>query len=92
VGIVMAGMFFAMFVAAGFIILSISYGTSAFPASQSGLIAGAGAGSWSAAVALVMPVFGRLFDQGRYEHAFLMATVFPIAGYAGWRLLSRVRA
>jgi MFS transporter, ACS family, hexuronate transporter len=92
VGLVMAGMFFAMFVAAGFIILSISYGTSAFPASQSGLIAGAGAGSWSAAVALVMPVFGRLFDQGRYDQAFLLATVFPIIGYAAWRLLHTARS
>jgi ACS family hexuronate transporter-like MFS transporter len=86
--VVMFGFFFAMFAASGFIILSISYATAVFPASQSGLIAGVGAGSWSAAVAVVMPVFGRLFDQGRYDTAFALATVFPLLGYAGWRLLS----
>jgi ACS family hexuronate transporter-like MFS transporter len=86
--IVMASFFFAMFIGAGFIILSIAYGTEVFPPSQSGLIAGAGAGSWSAVVAVVMPVFGRLFDQGRYDAAFALATVFPILGYAGWRTLT----
>lgn len=84
VPLVMAAFFFAMFIAAGFVILSISYGTEVFSASQSGLIAGAGAGSWSAIVALVMPVFGRLFDQGRYDAAFALATAFPILGYVGW--------
>lgn len=87
VPVVMAAFFFAMFVAAGFVILSIAYGTEVFPASQSGLIAGAGAGSWSAVVAVLMPVFGRLFDQGRYDAAFALATAFPILGYIGWRWL-----
>jgi ACS family hexuronate transporter-like MFS transporter len=86
--VVMFGFFFAMFAASGFVILSIAYATAVFPVSQSGLIAGVGAGSWSAAVALVMPVFGRLFDQGRYDAAFALATAFPLVGYAGWRLLS----
>lgn len=88
VWMVMAGLFFAMFVAAGFIILPIAHATEVFPQSQSGFIAGAGAGSWSAVVALLMPVFGRMFDQGRYDQAFLLAAVFPAAGYAGWRLLT----
>jgi MFS transporter, ACS family, hexuronate transporter len=86
--LVMAGLFLAMFAGAGFIILSISYATRVFPESQSGLIAGAGAGSWSAVVALVMPVFGRLFDQGSYDAAFALASIFPIAGFLAWRLLA----
>ncbi|MDP3001172.1 MAG: MFS transporter, partial [Bryobacterales bacterium] len=59
---VMALMFFSMFVAAGFIILSMSYATRVYSSSHAGLIAGVGAGAWSALVALVMPVFGRLLD------------------------------
>ena len=47
--------FFAMFVAAGFIILSMTYATHTFSVEHSGLIAGLGAGAWSAMVALVMP-------------------------------------
>jgi ACS family hexuronate transporter-like MFS transporter len=67
----MTQLFFAMFVAAGFVI-----------------VAGAGAGSWSAVVALVMPVFGRLFDEQRFEAAFALAAAFPVAGYALWLLLA----
>jgi hypothetical protein len=39
-----------------------------------------GAGSWSLVVALVMPGVGRLFDLHRYDAAFLIAALFPIAG------------
>jgi MFS transporter, ACS family, aldohexuronate transporter len=86
----MIGLFFAMFVGAGFLILSIAYATEVFPVSQSGLIAGVGAGSWSAVVALAMPVFGRLFDQSRYDTAFALAAIFPLLGYAGWRWMDRM--
>lgn len=89
VPLVMAGLFFAMFAGSAFLILSIVYATEVFPESQSGLIAGVGAGSWSAIVALVMPLFGRLFDQGRYDWAFLLAALSPVLGYAGWWSLSR---
>jgi ACS family hexuronate transporter-like MFS transporter len=82
--LVMFELFFAMFVAAGFVILSIAYATDVFSSEDSGLIAGLGAGAWSAAVALIMPVFGRLFDQQRYELAFLIAALFPVAGYVLW--------
>ena len=85
---VMFGLFFAMFVAAGFVILAIAFATNTYANSHSGFLAGAGAGAWSAVVALVMPVFGRLFDQGRYQAAFAFAAVFPLLGYAFWRSLT----
>jgi MFS transporter, ACS family, hexuronate transporter len=88
VSLVMAGLFFAMFVGAGFIIMSIAYATTVFPRSQSGLIAGIGAGAWSAAVAVVMPLFGRLFDGGQYDVAFRLAGTVPVAGYLCWRALT----
>jgi ACS family hexuronate transporter-like MFS transporter len=88
VPLVMMELFFAMFIAAGFIILSIAYATDVFSSDYSGLIAGAGAGSWSAVVALVMPVFGKLFDNGRFDVAFALAATFPVAGYAIWWLLA----
>jgi MFS transporter, ACS family, hexuronate transporter len=91
VAITMAELFFAMFIAAGVVILAIAYATDVFSADYAGLIAGAGAGSWSAVVALAMPVFGRLFDQERFDTAFMLATAFPIAGYAMWSLLANAR-
>lgn len=88
VPLVMTELFFAMFIAAGFVILSIAYATDVFSSDYSGLIAGAGAGSWSAVVALVMPVFGKLFDERRFDLAFALAAIFPVGAYVIWWLLS----
>ena len=88
VAAVMFGMFLAMFAAAGFIVLSVAYATDVYSAEHAGLIAGAGAGSWSAMVAVTMPLFGHLFDVHRYSAAFWIATAIPLAGYLGWLGLS----
>ncbi len=85
---VMFLMFLAMFVASGFVVLAVAYATRVYSSDNAGLIAGAGAGSWSAVVALVMPYFGRLFDQHRYSTAFWIATAIPVAGYGLWITLS----
>ncbi len=86
--LVLGEMFLAMFALAGFVVLAVAYATRAFPVGHSGLLAGIGAGSWGAIVALTSPWFGRLFDQQDYVLAFRIATVFPIAGYLLWRVLS----
>ena len=88
---VMFELFFAMFVASCFVIVTVSYATYIYSSNHAGLIAGLGAGSWSAAVALAMPVFGRLFDQARWSEAFTLATLFPLAGFAIWRYINRQR-
>jgi hypothetical protein len=40
----------------------------------------------------MMPIFGRLFDIGRYDGAFLLAGSLPLAGFAVWLALNRVAA
>ena len=87
----MAGLFVVMFGASGFIVLSMAYAVRVFSSAHAGLIAGIGAGAWSAAVALFMPVLGRLFDLHRYSTAFLLTAAFPLAGYLGWHWLDRPR-
>lgn len=89
VGLVMFFLFLAMFVASGFVVISVAYATQVYSSEHAGLIAGAGAGSWSAMVALTMPLFGRLFDQELYSAAFWIATVIPLAGYFIWNRLTR---
>jgi len=84
-------LFFEMFIASGFVMVSLHYATEVYTSAHAGLIAGIGAGSWGAAVALFMPRFGRLFDQQQWEQAFLIATVIPLAGFALWWLCSRSR-
>lgn len=86
--LVLGEMFLAMFALAGFVVLSIAYATRAFPPGHSGFLAGIGAGSWGAVVALTSPGLGRLFDQSQYAITFRIATLFPIAGYLLWRGLS----
>jgi predicted MFS family arabinose efflux permease len=82
-------LFLAMFVGSGFLVLSVVYANSVYSPDHAGLIAGVGAGSWSAAVAVTMPVFGRLFDMHSYAAAFWIATAIPLCGFAGWLVLSR---
>ena len=84
----LAIMFFSMFVVSGFTIVSLAYGAREYSTNHSGLIAGLGSGSWSAVVALEMPVVGRLFDLHAYSRAFALAALLPAAGYGLWRVLS----
>jgi predicted MFS family arabinose efflux permease len=91
IGAVLVELFLAMFMASGFVILSVAYATHVYSPAHAGLIAGIGAGSWSAAVAIAMPLFGRLFDYRRYDTAFLIAGLMPVAGYVGWVWLSSRR-
>jgi ACS family hexuronate transporter-like MFS transporter len=81
---VLLEMFFAMFVIVGFIVPAISYATYVYKADHAGLIAGIGAGSYGAIVALTMPLFGKLFDLHRYDIAFGVAALLPAVGFAGW--------
>ncbi len=90
--IVMAELFLAMFTTSGFIIGGIAFAQRIFAARHAGLIAGLGAGSWSATVALVMPYAGRLFDQHRYNESFALAASLPVLGCVAWFLLKRRKA
>ncbi len=81
----------AMFAASGFIILPVAYATRVFSSAHAGLIAGLCAGAWSGAVALIMPVFGRFFDRGRFDLGFVLAAALPPVGYLAWAVLARMR-
>ncbi|MCX6595943.1 MAG: MFS transporter [Acidobacteria bacterium] len=82
--LLMFQLFFAMFITSGFIIPSVHYATQIFSRSQTALIAGLGAGSFSAFIALLAPQFGRWFDQQNYEMAFLVAGLLPAMGFVLW--------
>lgn len=80
----MAELFLAMFVTGSFIVGGIAYATSAFGNGRAGLIAGLGAGSFSALTAITAPIFGTFFDQHQYAMSFWVAAAFPVAGYVLW--------
>jgi ACS family hexuronate transporter-like MFS transporter len=81
--------FWSMFVAAGFIVVSLRAAARAYPAGQTSMVAGLGAGTWSALVAVLLPLLGRWFDQGRYTQTFLLVTTIPVVGTALWLWLTR---
>lgn len=80
----MAGLFLVMFTCGAFIVGGIAYATHAFGNGRAGLIAGLGAGSFSAMTALNAPIFGQLFDEQRYAQAFWLAAAFPLLGFLLW--------
>jgi ACS family hexuronate transporter-like MFS transporter len=88
---VLALLFFAMFVAAGFVIVSLAETTRGHATKHGGYLAGLGAGAWSGLMALAMPVFGRLFDRGSYGVAYAIAAGAPVVGLGMWRGLAAIR-
>jgi ACS family hexuronate transporter-like MFS transporter len=84
-------LFLGMFAGSGFIVLPVTYANRTYGPGHAGMIAGSGAGAWSAAVAVVMPWFGRLFDRRDYALAFSVAAILPLAATAAWSALSAVK-
>jgi ACS family hexuronate transporter-like MFS transporter len=84
VAVVMLLFFWAMFISAGFIVVSLRSGASKYPPGQSSMVAGLAAGSWSALVALILPVLGGWFDQGLYARTFVTVSLMPMLGTFGW--------
>jgi ACS family hexuronate transporter-like MFS transporter len=86
--VVLAVMFWATFVVAGFVVVSLRTSALVYPKEQTALVAGIAAGSWSALVAIILPVLGALFDARRYDAAFHIMTCAPILGVGLWWLLT----
>jgi ACS family hexuronate transporter-like MFS transporter len=82
-GAILALLFLAMFVSAGFVIVSLTETTRRHAERHAGYLAGLGVGAWSGLM-MVMPVFGRLFDRGDYRAAFAMAAACPPIGWLLW--------
>jgi len=81
--------FWAMFVTAGFIVVGLRAGARAYPESQRSMVAGMAAGSWSALVAVLLPVLGGWFDQQLYTQTFVVVSLMPVLGTSAWWLLTR---
>jgi hypothetical protein len=63
-----------------------------FSRAHAGLIGGIGSGAYGAALALLMPLFGKLFDAHNYLFAFALAACCPVLGYGCFRVLGSGRS
>lgn len=87
-GLVLALFCWSMFAASGFIVVSLRAAAQAYPSDQTALVAGIGAGSWSAVVAILLPLVGRMVDHGAFRTLFLMIAALPLLGTAGWAMFT----
>lgn len=90
--LVLALFFWTMFVSSGFIVISLRNGAYRYPKEQTALVAGIGAGAWSALVAVLLPFLGKWFDLQRYADTFLLVSVLPTLGVVLWFLLREPRS
>jgi MFS transporter, ACS family, aldohexuronate transporter len=77
-----------MFIAVGFIVLSLHVAARAYPRDETGKVAGIGSGAWSAVVALLLLAYGPLFDRQEYAAVFVSLSLVPILGTALWCWIS----
>ena len=87
--VVLAFFSWAMFIAVGFIVMSLHLGARAYARDQTGMVAGVGSGAWSAVVAILMVIYGRWFDRQLYSWIFVSLSVIPIFGTALWWWIGR---
>jgi ACS family hexuronate transporter-like MFS transporter len=87
---VMLIFFLSMFAAAGFIVVALRVIANSYPREQTSMVAGLGAGTWSALVAITLPLLGYWFDQRLYTQTFLSVMLVPVAGTSLWLWLTRI--
>ena len=85
--IAIAVLTFSLFAAGGLVVITLRTGALAYPSDQRSMAAGIGSSSFSAAVAITLPICGMLFDRHLYSQAFTMIAFLPIVGTAIWWLL-----
>jgi predicted MFS family arabinose efflux permease len=79
----------AMFVAVGFIVMSLHLGARAYDRDQTGMVAGVGSAAWSAMNAITLPIYGRLFDRHLFSPIFVSLSLIPMVGTALWWWIGR---
>ncbi len=87
--VVIALMFWATFVADGFVVLSLSVGSHIYPPDRVGLAGGIGSAAWSGVVAIVSPIYTRLGEAGEFTTIFVSMALLPMVGLLLWLVLSK---
>jgi len=78
-----------MFIAGGFVVLSLSDGMNAQRKENSGFLAGAAISSWAGVTGVLTPVLGHFFDHREYAKGFWLIAFLPVLGTLLWAMLRR---
>ncbi|QMV17766.1 MFS transporter [Granulicella sp. 5B5] len=76
-----------MFIAGGFVVLTLADGMNAQRKEHSGFLAGFAISCWAGVTGLLTPVLGRLFDQKAYDAGLWIVAWLPVVGVVLWRVL-----
>ena len=87
--VVIALFFWSTFIADGFVVMSLRVGSRIFPKNQAGMVAGLGSASWGLIQAIILPVYGQLFDREMYLATFVSMSALPLLGTLLWLWLTR---
>jgi ACS family hexuronate transporter-like MFS transporter len=79
---------FSLFASGGLVVVTLRTGALAYPHDRRSMAAGIASSSFSAAVALTLPICGYLFDRRLYAAAFGLVSLLPIIGATIWWLMS----
>lgn len=77
---------FSLFATGGLVVVTLRTGALAYPQDQRSMAAGIASSSFSAAVALTLPICGHLFDRHLYTEAFGLVALLPTVGTIIWWL------
>ena len=86
---VLAMFLWSMFVADGFIVMGLHIGSRVFTKDEAGLAGGIGGGSWSAVLAIMLPIYGKLIDVKNFTPIFVSMALFPLVGTLLFIVLSK---
>ncbi len=79
------GIFFVeMFIAGGFVVLSLSDGMEAQRKDHAGFLAGFAISSWALVTGVLTPVLGHFFDLKEYVRGFWLIAALPVVGVVWW--------
>ena len=76
-----------MFIAGGFVVLSLTDGMNAQRKEHSGFLAGFAISSWAFVTGVLTPVLGRFFDHKEYFRGLWLVAALPVLGVVVWRVL-----
>jgi predicted MFS family arabinose efflux permease len=77
---------FSLFATGGLVVVTLRTGALAYPHDRRSMAAGIASSSFSAAVAVTLPICGYFFDRQLYTTAFSLVAVLPIVGATLWWL------
>jgi ACS family hexuronate transporter-like MFS transporter len=73
-----------MFIAVGFIVVSLHVAARMYPRDETGKVAGIGSGAWSAILALLLIAYGPWVGRNLYAPIFVTLSFVPILGTLLW--------